>query len=420
MGTYAALHGANLTSYDVLTSDGWLLGVHRVQNMEIFDPKLSTPVLLCHGFAAASFDYLSNRRNESLGFLLADQGYDVWMINFRANRFSNRKMTSDRTITPPTPEDYLRVSFQYMAERDIPAVVDKILEETEQDAIYAVGYSMGGTSMFAMLSENHKYDDKILHFVALAPVLRTGPDASFKTRTLFSIAPAITFLMSAKSVFTTFFGRQILSTASLSDFDSTSSTECQMFPLLCQAFLNMVIITQPGLGYSHLASLRNGIRSSMIPSGFTLMTAYHFTQGYSRGNLAKLDFRSIPQSGIRNIDEYGSDEPPVYDIGGVRVNYSVIFTTNDMISGVQTAKKVIDYLNIEPENYKLVNDFTHLDVIWGWDSRCWIFDDIVERFNNIEMTRGQERIEYRGRAVAYVESLNLENNCDQIVASGES
>ena len=108
---YAALHGMNLTRYNVTTSDRWILGVHRLQSMEIYDEKLSTPILLCHGFGASSFDFVSNRRNESLGFLLADEGYDVFMINFRANRFSNWK--ADRNGDPiyPMEDDYLRATW---------------------------------------------------------------------------------------------------------------------------------------------------------------------------------------------------------------------------------------------------------------------------------------------------------------------
>lgn len=48
-----------------------------------------------------------------------------------------------------------------MAERDMPAVVDYILESTGQTKMYFVGHSMGGAALFAFLSENHFYDDKV-------------------------------------------------------------------------------------------------------------------------------------------------------------------------------------------------------------------------------------------------------------------
>lgn len=51
--------------------------------------------------------------------------------------------------------------WQYMAERDAPVFMDKILSETNHSKVYIVGSSMGTTVMFSMLSENHNYDDKV-------------------------------------------------------------------------------------------------------------------------------------------------------------------------------------------------------------------------------------------------------------------
>lgn len=48
-----------------------------------------------------------------------------------------------------------------MAEYDVPAVLEKITAVTHQDKIHIVGQSMGTTVMFAFLSENHKFNDKV-------------------------------------------------------------------------------------------------------------------------------------------------------------------------------------------------------------------------------------------------------------------
>ena len=84
-----------------------------------------------------------------------------------------------------------------------------------------------------------------------------------------------------------------------------------------------------------------------------------------------------------------------------------------MFTGVGTAARVIVDLEIAPENYKFVEDLTHLDVVWGWDSRCEVYDHVIDRFNGIEMTRGREEAGYRRRAANYVESLGLVNSCDR-------
>lgn len=52
-----------------------------------------------------------------------------------------------------------------MAERDVPAVLDTIFKTTGQQELYVVGYSMGGTTLFALLSENHAYDNKVKYLL---------------------------------------------------------------------------------------------------------------------------------------------------------------------------------------------------------------------------------------------------------------
>ena len=99
----------NATTYEVLTADNWVLRVRRIQSMAIYDPELSTPVLLSHGFSASSFDFMPNLRNESLAFVLADNGFDVWCINYRANQFSNRKRVNGEDKVP-FYKDYFKAS----------------------------------------------------------------------------------------------------------------------------------------------------------------------------------------------------------------------------------------------------------------------------------------------------------------------
>lgn len=58
-----------------------------------------------------------------------------------------------------------------MGTKDLPTMIDYALNYTEQKSLYYIGYSMGTTTLFVLLSMKPEYNEKISMAICLAPVV---------------------------------------------------------------------------------------------------------------------------------------------------------------------------------------------------------------------------------------------------------
>ncbi|KOX72951.1 Lipase 3 [Melipona quadrifasciata] len=105
--------------------------------------KYGTAVLLLHGILDASPTWLVAGPERALGFILADQGYDVWLGNMRGNRYSRKHLTL--TVSDP---DFWNLNWNEMGIYDVPAMIDHIIEQTKQEKIFMVSHSQGNFRKF--------------------------------------------------------------------------------------------------------------------------------------------------------------------------------------------------------------------------------------------------------------------------------
>ncbi|CAI5774703.1 Hypothetical predicted protein [Podarcis lilfordi] len=123
-------------------------------------------VFLQHGLLGSSSNWVFNMDYNSLGFILADAGYDVWLGNSRGNTWSNKH----NNYTEKHQEFWL-FSFDEMAKYDLPASINFVLNKTGQEKIFYVGHSEGTTMAFIAFSTMPHLAKKIKMFFALAPVV---------------------------------------------------------------------------------------------------------------------------------------------------------------------------------------------------------------------------------------------------------
>jgi pimeloyl-ACP methyl ester carboxylesterase len=82
-----------------------------------------------------------NSADKALAFMLAREGYDVWMGNNRGNWFS-----LNHTQYDTSQEEFWQFDFEEMGIYDLPAQIDHILNTTHKDKLAAyIGHSEGTT-----------------------------------------------------------------------------------------------------------------------------------------------------------------------------------------------------------------------------------------------------------------------------------
>ena len=145
------------------TSDGWLAPIRHY-------PGAGDPVLLVHGMGANHYNW-DYRREISLAHHLQSLGWDVWVPELRG----------DPGSVPPARRAVREVRFVDHAERDLPVIVDRVLEATDRDALVWVGHSMGGMLLYTALAD---YPEKVRAGVAICSpsqfVNPTGPARLFR------------------------------------------------------------------------------------------------------------------------------------------------------------------------------------------------------------------------------------------------
>eukprot|EP01097_Dermamoeba_algensis_P000138 TRINITY_DN1049_c0_g1_i3.p1 TRINITY_DN1049_c0_g1~~TRINITY_DN1049_c0_g1_i3.p1 ORF type:complete len:310 (-),score=38.76 TRINITY_DN1049_c0_g1_i3:158-1087(-) len=152
-------------------SDGYILTFFRIpygakRTRELERENSRPPVFLLHGLLDSSFTWIINEPEQSLPYLLADQGFDVWMGNNRGNIYSD----SHQKIKPSDPT-FWDFSWDEMAQFDFPESIEYILSTTGFGQLSFVGHSQGTLQAFASLSSTPNLSKKINLFVGFGPLI---------------------------------------------------------------------------------------------------------------------------------------------------------------------------------------------------------------------------------------------------------
>lgn len=168
----ASLHGRRIESHLVVTSDGYVLTLHRLRRPVSVKKKngnnmMNFTILMHHGLLGSSADWILLGPKKSLPYILSSAGCDVWFANARGNYYSRGHISLKVDSLA-----FWNFTWEEMGTRDLPAVVDyikKIKNSSEQ--LNFIGHSMGATAFFVMLSVYPEYNDYFRMGILMAPLV---------------------------------------------------------------------------------------------------------------------------------------------------------------------------------------------------------------------------------------------------------
>mgnify|MGYP000994477599 CR=1 FL=1 len=349
-------HGYPYEVHQITTEDGYLLTYFRLQgkNQTITSGK---PVFfLMHGLLDSADSWIYNYENNSLAYVLANKGFDVWVGNSRGNKFAN----THKTLNPKTDASYWDFSWQEMGEYDLPAAFEYIAQKTGQKINY-VGHSQGTTQMFAALSDQNPTVLKHVRKVAtLGPVAYLTNMRTTLLRVLLK-SPIIAVA-------------QTLGLTSMFEYNWATSKlgayMCAYFPIKCK--LESYLTRGDVVDYDNIE--RYIVHDGHYPAGTSLRNLAHWRQILVSGKFQKYD-----HGAQKNLKKYGQETPPEYKLENITGDLMLFVATADEMADVKDVQLLFDRLKKSKANVK-IGYYPGGHVTFTMGKELYFLDDFMKFF----------------------------------------
>uniref|UniRef100_G3SMN0 Lipase n=1 Tax=Loxodonta africana TaxID=9785 RepID=G3SMN0_LOXAF len=343
--------------YDVITEDGYILSVNRIPCGRRDARSTAGPrpvVYMQHALFADNAVWLENFANGSLGFLLADAGYDVWMGNSRGNTWSRRHKTLS-----VNEEEFWAFSFDEMARYDLPGIIDFIVNKTGQEKLYFVGHSLGTTIGFVAFSTIPELAQRIKMNFAL------GPTVSFKYPT--SIFTRI-FLL-PNSIIKAFIGTKgFFLEDKTGKPPSVKICDNKILWVICSELMSLL----GGSNQKNMNMSRMDVYMSHAPTGSSVQNLLHIKQLYGADEFRAYDWGSEAD----NMRHYNQSGPPLYDLTAMEVPTAIWAGGQDVLVTPKDVARILPQIR-NLSYFKLLPDWNHFDFIWGLDASQRVYSKIL-------------------------------------------
>ncbi|KAK2018254.1 alpha/beta-hydrolase [Colletotrichum eremochloae] len=359
------LYGYEAEEHVLQTKDGYLLGLHRLawkkgeegQKVNSGPGSLKKKVVyLHHGLLMNSEVWVClTSEQRCLPFVLAEQGYDVWLGNNRGNKYSKKSVHH----SPKSPE-FWNFSIDEFAFHDIPDSIAYILETTEQESLSYIGFSQGTAQAFATLAIHPKLNQQVNVFIALAPAMSPAGLSNGIVDALMKASPQVLFLL---------FGRRsILSSATM--------WQSILYPPIFVRVIDMglsflfnwqtknIPLSQKFAAYPHLYSFTS------------TKSVVHWFQIIRNKSFQMYDDDVHPPVSISSSSKY--TKVAKYPTRNIKTPIVLVYGGSDSLVDIKVMIKELPPQTVATE----IPHYEHLDFLWGRDVDAQVFPHVFDALDS--------------------------------------
>ncbi|XP_054817729.1 triacylglycerol lipase 2-like [Prosopis cineraria] len=346
--------------HKVTTEDGYILSMQRIVVGQSGSKGDKPPVLLQHGVLADAITWVLAPYNKSLPFILADNGYDVWLGNTRGTKYSN-----GHTSLSTSDKAYWEWSWDELSSYDLHALVQYVYNHTGQKLYYA-GHSQGTLIALAAFSQKNLLN-MIRSAALFAPIahLNNIPSPAIQLAARSLLATALYWLKLGEFIPKSQEVRQLIGTIC-----NSSGTNCsdlvKLFtgPSCCISFttIDTLLLHEP-----QPTATKNLI---------------HFSQVVSTRKIAKYDYGNP----IQNMQHYGQLNPPQYNMASIPKDFPLFlcYGKNDILADVKDVEFLINNDLKDHDKGKLEvvysEEYGHLDFIMASNAKEVVYEPVLDFF----------------------------------------
>ncbi|ERM96922.1 hypothetical protein AMTRI_Chr10g3930 [Amborella trichopoda] len=351
--------GYQCQEHTMTTKDGYILSLQRISQGRTPTPSNHTrqPVLLQHGLTMDGVSWLISPPGESLAFVLADNGFDVWISNTRGTKWSRKHTTLD-----PSDPGFWAWSWDELAEYDIPALFEYVNNQTGKKVNY-VGHSLGTLIALASFSQG-----KAANLTRSAAFLSPIAYLSHMTTPLVLIASR------------TMLG-QLAIWMGIAEFNIALPALKALVKGVCM---------NPHIDCFNMVSAITGknccLNSSTIelflqyePQSTSTRNMVHLAQMIKNGDVAKYDYGNPNE----NMIHYSQSTPPKYNMSNIPRDLPLFFSHGgyDALSDVEDVNLLIAHLDSHDKDkitIQFVDNYAHVDFILSVNAKQVVYEPLID------------------------------------------